>query len=385
MSKPVHKIAIVSVGRSDIGIWKPVVRALAPHFECGLALSGTHLLEGDASTRASIEPLGLPVWVEANGTPAEDSPLEMARATGRATMEFAEGFSESRPDLVFVLGDRFETYAAAQATALLNIPLAHLHGGELSLGAIDDSLRHSITKLSHLHFVSTDAYAGRVAQLGEEPWRIIVSGAPALDDILTLDHIPLPELEKRIGFTLSTPPFLITLHPESLNPEQTPAQMKEVIEALATFDRPMVFTAPNADAGGEVIREVLESFVSGLPHAVVVENLGSQAYYSMMNTAAVMIGNSSSGIIEAASYQLPVVNIGERQAGRLRTTNIIDCSYASGEITAAIRTALSSEFTESISTLRSPYGEGKAGPIICQSLQKLNVLPPLIPKKFIDL
>jgi UDP-hydrolysing UDP-N-acetyl-D-glucosamine 2-epimerase len=263
-----------------------------------------------------------------------------------------------------------------------SIPIAHIHGGELTEGAIDDAIRHSITKMSHLHFVSTRIYAQRVVQMGEEPWRVIVSGAPGLDNLGHIDLLSREALEKRYNIELQGQFLLATYHPVTLESEQTADQIKCLLAALEKTDATLIFTYPNADAGGRVIIEKIRDYVAQHKRAYFLVNLGTQGYFSMMQHAAVMIGNSSSGIIEAASFRLPVVNIGNRQKGRVRGDNVIDVGYTQAEILAGIDEATSSGFSKKISNMRNPYGDGQAATRIADKLRQVKINKTLIFKHF---
>jgi UDP-hydrolysing UDP-N-acetyl-D-glucosamine 2-epimerase len=276
-------------------------------------------------------------------------------------------------------------FAAALAALPFKIPVAHLHGGEITQGAIDDSLRHALTKLSHLHFVATQEYARRVVQLGEEPWRVTVSGALALDYLHSIKLWTLPELNSRYGLQLEEPPLLVTFHPVTLEYEQTEVQITELLQALATIRHPLVFTLPNADASGRLIGRRIKEFVEANEYAYLVENFGAPGYFSMMAAAAAMVGNSSSGLIEAPSFKLPVVNIGTRQQGRMRAANVIDVGYSRTEILSGIKKALSGEFRRSLKDLINPYGSGKAAGLIVAGIKTALAEGRLIPKAFHDL
>jgi len=298
---------------------------------------------------------------------------------------FADALAELRPDLIVVLGDRFEIFAAVAAALVARIPVAHLHGGEKTEGAFDEALRHSITKLSHLHFPSTQEYAARIIQMGEEPWRVTVSGAPSLDNLASVGLLSCSELERKFDLKLDYPPLLVTYHPVSLEFEDHERQIANFLGALEPIAAPVVFTMPNADTGGRALLRRIQEFVAGHPNAFYVENLGTQAYFSLMKIAAAMAGNSSSGIIEAASFQLPVVNVGNRQAGRVRERNVIDTGYAQSEIEQALRTALGPEFRASLQDLTNPYGDGHAAEVIVRRLKEQTLDDRLLTKRFHDL
>jgi UDP-N-acetylglucosamine 2-epimerase (non-hydrolysing)/GDP/UDP-N,N'-diacetylbacillosamine 2-epimerase (hydrolysing) len=315
---------------------------------------------------------------------SSDTPEGVAKSVGLGTIGFAQLFARFRPDILVVLGDRFEMYVAALSALPFKIPVAHIHGGELTQGAIDDALRHSMTKLSHLHFASTYEYARRIMQLGEEPWRVVVSGAPGLDNLHTVPLLDAQELERRTGIPLDPPPLLVTFHPVALEYEQTTWQVGELLAALEACALPVVFTLPNADTSGRIISRMIERFVETTPQASMIANLGTQGYLSMMFHAAAMVGNSSSGIIEAASFKLPVVNIGTRQDGRIRAANVMDVGYERHEIVTAIRKATDPAFRASLADLVNPHGSGHAAAAIVARLKDVMLDDRLMMKRFYD-
>ena len=382
-------IGVVTVGRSDYGIYRSLLRALAaePELELRIYVTGMHLAPEFGATVAMIEADGYPICERIETLLASDSPESIGKAMGLGVIGFSQAFARSRPDLLVVLGDRFDMYPAALAALPFRIPVAHVHGGEVTFGAIDDALRHSITKLSHLHFVATEMYARRVEQLGEEPWRVTVCGAPALDDLENQPRLSASELEARFGIVLSPAPLLVTFHPVTLEHDQTPWQIAELLAAIDEANLPVIFTAPNADTAGRLVRAAVEQFVATHERAWLVENFGQQAYFSMLPLAAAMVGNSSSGIIEAASFGLPVVNIGNRQAGRMRGANVIESGHPRAEILRAICQAVTPEFRAAIRSCENPYRgvHGAAAATIVARLKSEKLDDRLFGKKFHDL
>ncbi len=380
-------IGVVTTSRADFGIYRPVLKAVAaePGLELALIAAGMHLSADYGLTIDEIEAEGWPIAHRLACLETGDTPEAAARSMGRSLSGFAEVFGRWRPDILVVLGDRFEMHAAALAALPFRIPVAHIHGGELTFGAMDDALRHSMTKLSHLHFASTEEYGARIVQMGEAPWRVTVSGAPSLDNLAAVELLDEAELEARFGLDLSRPPLLVTYHPVSLEYEQTEAQIAALLAALAEADRPTVFTLPNADPGNLTIRRLIAEFVAERQTAWQVDNLGTQAYFSLMHKASAMVGNSSSGIIEAASFELPVVNIGSRQDGRVRGANVIDVGYAKKDILAGIERATSPEFKAGLAGLENPYGDGRAAERIVARLKSVALDDDLMVKKFHDL
>jgi UDP-N-acetylglucosamine 2-epimerase (non-hydrolysing)/GDP/UDP-N,N'-diacetylbacillosamine 2-epimerase (hydrolysing) len=382
----VRTIAVVTVGRSDYGIYQPVLRRILSHADLRLHLivGGMHLSPEFGLTACTIEKDGFQIADRVEMLLSSDTPLGIATSMGLGVQAFSAVYARSRPDLLVVLGDRFEMHAAALAALPFRIPIAHIHGGELSAGAIDDALRHSITKLSHLHFVSTEQYARRVIQLGEEPWRVTVSGAPALDHLRTIELWPREELETRLNLQLDRPLLLVTFHPVTLDADRTGWYVGELLAALEQCGLPIVFTQPNADTGGRTMSRVIEQFVDAHSRAKLVPNAGTVGYFSLMAFAAAMVGNSSSGIVEAASFRLPVVNVGTRQAGRLRAANVIDVGYDRDDIARGIARALDPAFKAALADLVNPYGNGTAAAAIVNRLRDVPLDGALTCKRFHD-
>ncbi len=382
-----RKIGVVTVGRSDYGIYLPILKQIKadPDLELFLIVSGMHLAPEFGQTVDTITADGFEIDARVEMMVSSDSPEGIAKSMGMGLLGFSQLFAQSPPDLLLILGDRYEMYSAGLAALPFRFPIAHIHGGELTLGAIDDTLRHSLTKLSHLHFVSTAEYGRRVAQLGEEEWRVTVSGAPSLDNFRNVELLDARAFATRYGINLSPAPLLVTYHPVTLEYEQTDHQVDELLTALGLAELPVVFTAANADTYGRRINSKIKTFVEDRKDAWLVENLGTQGYFSLMKLSAAMVGNSSSGIIEAASFQLPVVNIGNRQAGRARAANVIDVGYGHREILQAIDKARQSQFKDGLQTLKNPYGNGTAAGKIVETIKSVKLDTRLKFKKFKDL
>lgn len=380
-------IGVVTVGRSDYGIYRPVLREIQARegLELHLLVSGAHLLPVYGLTVREIEKDGFPIAERIQMLEPSDSPEGIARSIGRGVTGFAGALARRAPDILVLLGDRFEMLAAAAAALPFTIPIAHIHGGELTEGAFDDAIRHAITKMSHLHFVATETYRRRILQLGEEPWRVAVSGAPGLDNVLTVDAATVEQLRARLNLGLEQPFLLVTFHPVTLEQEDTERHLDELLTALSALDFDLVFTLPTFDAGSGSVIQRLQRFVASRPGATLVDSLGTQAYFGLMKRAAAMVGNSSSGIIEAASFKLPVVNIGNRQRGRERPKNVIDVEGSKDEILSAIRQATSREFVAELSDLVNPYGDGHAARRIVDVLATVVLDKQLITKSFRDL
>lgn len=382
-----RKVGIVTVARSDYGIYLPVLRKIQTEADLKLHLivAGMHLSSQFGSTIAMIEADGFEIGEQVDMLLSSDTPQAISKSMGLGLIGFAQAYARIQPDILVVVGDRFEMHTAALAALPFKIPVAHIHGGEVTQGAMDDALRHSLTKLSHLHFVSTQEYAHRVLQLGEEPWRIMISGAPSLDNLHSVRLLQKHEFEAKYGLLMHDPLLLVTFHPVTLEYEQTEWQTTELLAALEICAIPVIFTLPNADTNRGNIVHMLETFVKSHASAQMVDNLGTPGYFSLMALATAMVGNSSSGIIEAPSFQLPVVNIGTRQQGRIKATNVIDTGYPRDEIGAAIKRAIQPDFRESLRGLVNPYGNGQAADRIVKRLKNVALDQRLLAKRFYDL
>lgn len=381
-------IAVVTTARSDYGIYLPVLRAIAndPTLQLRVVAGGMHLAPEFGSTVTQIERDGFAIGDRVEMLLSSDTPHGTAKSMAIGVLGFAEAFARNRPDVILVLGDRFEMHAAALAALPFGIPVAHIHGGEVTEGAIDEALRHGITKMAHLHFAATEEYAARIRRMGEEPWRVTVSGAPALDNIEIEPVMAAAELSARFGVPFDEPPLLVTFHPVTRQYERTLAKIDALLQALGDAAFPVVFTMPNADAGGRLVAQQIGAFAETHERAHVVENFGPHGYFSAMRAARAMVGNSSSGIIEAASFKLPVVNIGERQAGRTRAANVIDVAQDEnpGAILGAIRKATDPSFRAALNGLTNPYGSGDAAQRIVTVLRETPLDEKLLMKRFYD-
>jgi UDP-hydrolysing UDP-N-acetyl-D-glucosamine 2-epimerase len=381
------RVAVVTVGRSDYSIYRPLLRRIIDHpeFELRMLVSGMHLEDKYGLTVRIIEEDGFSIDARIPVLQASDTSEAVACAMGAGVTGFGKYFAKEPPDLLVVLGDRFEMFAAALAAVPFNIPILHLHGGELSEGAMDDRFRHGLTKMSHLHGVATEIYRQRVIQLGEEPWRVIHCGALSLDNLNDIQRLSRAELEERFHLDLSTPPLLVTLHPTTSEHEQTGPQTDALLAALRELDLPVIFTMPNADMAGQVIRARLEEFCCQVSTARTVENFGPEGYFSILGEVSAMVGNSSSGLLEAPSFALPVVNIGNRQKGRLRAGNVLDVPFDATQIAKAIRKAVSPEFRATCRGYEHFFGDGHAAEKIVELILRTSNDVRLLDKTFHNL
>jgi len=380
-------ITAVTAGRSDWGIYRPVLKRIQsdPELSLRVIATGAHLDEADGDTIGDIRRDGFNIDDTIDMLLRSDSSVATSKAMGLGAIGFADAYQRNRPDVLLVLGDRFEMMTAVLAAVPFGIPIAHIHGGEVTHGAIDDAFRHAMTKCSHLHFASTQQHADRIVQLGEEPWRVHVSGAPSMDN---LRHVPLlsrQELAESLQLNLDDDPLLVTFHPVTLQQDDTPEQIDEFVAALAPLTMPMVITRPNADPRHASITDCLEEFDRSRDNVRLLGSLGTQRYFSLMKYGCAMAGNSSSGIIEAGFFGLPVVNVGIRQSGRPRSRNVIDVLCERRAIFEAIAHACSPGFRELARQTQSIYGDGSAAETIVNRIKSIELNEKLIVKLFHDI
>ncbi|MFZ3074398.1 MAG: UDP-N-acetylglucosamine 2-epimerase [Minisyncoccales bacterium] len=378
------KIIVVSGSRSEYGLLKPVIKALKESldFEVKIFVTGSHLEKAFGDTKKEIEKdfkidgiVPLPM--------ANDTNEAMGVVAGKSILGFAEAFGREKPSMILILGDRVEIFGAAIAAYYLNVPIAHLHGGDRSIGGhLDDSIRHAITKLAHIHLAATKESASRIIKMGEEKRRVFVVGAPGLDSILDGETIFAPEIAIKYNLDLSNPIILAVQHALTTEAEAAAGQMKEIFGAIVELKLQTVLIYPNADAGSRRMIEEIEKIErKKYPFIQTYKNINHSEYLGLMNAASVMIGNSSGGIIEAPSFKLPVVNIGSRQKGRERATNVIDADCNKDKIKAAVKKALSEKFVKKMKKCKNPYGDGKAAVKIAKILGKVKIDKALLQKK----
>jgi UDP-hydrolysing UDP-N-acetyl-D-glucosamine 2-epimerase len=381
-----RRVAVVTGGRADYGYLVPLLRLLTadPDFDCRLVVTGSHLAADFGMTVGEIEADGFPIAERIAIVLPEDGPVAVAQSMGRALAGCAETFARLRPDLVVLLGDRYEALAAASAAALLSIPIAHLHGGEATEGAVDDAFRHAITKLALLHFPAALAYRDRILQMGESPDRVHCVGSLALD---ALAATPLPDraaLEAELGIVFGKTLLVATFHPVTLEPGQSERQFGELLAALDDMpDAVVVMTRPNADAEGRGLIAMLDAFAAARPDRVrAVASLGQRRYFGLVRAAAAVVGNSSSGLLEVPWLGIPTIDIGDRQRGRIAPPSVIHAAPERGAIAAAIAQARSVEFRRSIVGQANPYGDGRAAPRIVEVLRTAPLGTDALKKRF---
>jgi len=357
----IRKICFVTGSRAEYGLLYWLMKAVDNDAELQMQLivTGSHLEKAFGDTFQDIEADGFSIDCKVPLHINGDNPIAIADAMAKACSGITRAFSTLLPDLIILLGDRYEIFAAAQAALLARIPIAHIHGGELTEGAIDDAMRHAITKLSHLHFTAATAYQNRVIQLGENPDRVFLTGAIGLDNIDSLNLLSKKQLSKSIDMNLDVDFFLVTYHPETINDMPPKQAINELIAALDAFpNHKIIFTSVNADPGYRDIRECIETFTEDNKQRVrFYSSLGQIRYLSAMKHCAAVIGNSSSGILEAPAFPVPTVNIGDRQKGRLRAISIIDCTIQAEQIMTALTRALSADFKLQMVSVEYFYGQ----------------------------
>jgi GDP/UDP-N,N'-diacetylbacillosamine 2-epimerase (hydrolysing) len=377
-----RKIAVVTGTRAEYGIFKPVLKAIQarPGLELALVATGMHLSREFGYTITEIKRDGFQIAARVDMMPADDTPAAMAESVGRGITGLVRAWQRLKPDIILVLGDRTEPLAAAVAGAYMNIPLAHIHGGDVC-GNIDDSARHAITKFAHIHFPATKTSAERILKMGEEAWRVRLVGSPALDVVLHEPLLPAAALAQKYALDLARPLVLVIQHPVTSQADEAPQQMQVTMEAVVASGRPAVVLYPNSDAGGRRMIEVIREYQKN-PLIKAFPSLPRREYLSLMKLARVMVGNSSGGIVEAPSFGLPTVNIGIRQDGRERGANVIDCDHRKNDIIRAIKKALADkEFLAEVKKCRSPYGDGRASRRIAEILSEMEITPQLLQKK----
>ena len=383
------KVCIVTGSRAEYGLLKPVMDEVIkkPTLELQLVVTGMHLSADFGSTYKAIEKDGFKIDEKVEISLTSDTPEGVARSTGLAISGMAEAYKKLDPDIVVLLGDRFEIFGAAAAALISRRVIAHIHGGELTEGAMDDAFRHAITKMSHFHFTSTEEYRKRVIQLGESPERVYNVGAVGLDNIKKMKFLSKDELEKELNFTFGDRNLLVTFHPETLGEMPVKDQIKTLLDGLNSMDEVnCIFTKANADPGGICINEMIDNYVSKNPYkAVSFDSMGQLLYLSTLQFVDAVVGNSSSGIIEVPLFGIPTVNVGSRQKGRIRTPSVINAALNEVAIEKALKKVFSEDFVFECKREVNPYGKGDTSKKIVEILKGIKIDKDLLVKKFHDL
>lgn len=382
------KICVLTATRAEYGLLKNVIISLKEKaYDVRVAVTGTHLSESYGYTVQEIEQDGIPIDVKINILSDSDNTLGISKTMASAIEQFAEYFDRSFPELLVVLGDRYETLAVCIAAMNARIPIAHIHGGETTEGAIDECIRHAITKMSYLHFTSCEEYRRRVIQLGESPERVFNVGGLGVENIKRLKYMPRERVLKKLHLSKDKSYAVVTFHPVTLEENTCEEQINALLCALDAFpDKNFVITKANADAGGKWINQCLEKYAKDSSHVELFDSLGMVLYLNALKYAEMVIGNSSSGILEAPSFGIPTVNIGDRQKGRIQADSVINCPSEKGKIIEAIQKAESGEFQKIAHRSKSPYGDGntsgKIANIVDDFLSKDKIC---LKKNFYDL
>ena len=383
------KVCVVTGTRAEYGILKPLLKKLKSDEKIQLQLvaTGMHLSPEFGFTYKLIEEDEYKIDEKVEILLSSDTNVGIAKSMGLALINFSEVFNRLKPDLVVILGDRYEMFAIASTALIENIPIAHIHGGELTEGAIDDAMRHSITKMSYLHFTSTEEYRKRVIQLGEDPSRVFNVGAMGIEGINNTMIMDEREVKKELSIDLEKKYVLVTYHPETLSENNIKKEVNNLFEALSNFDElSVVLTKANSDAGGRIINKMIDEYSEKNKNRVVAyTSLGQFRYYNAMKYCAMVIGNSSSGIIEAPTFKIPTINIGDRQKGRIQAESVINCLADKESIIKSINKGLSEEFNNKIRDIENPYGEGDSSQKIMDVIKKYLFSDKKENKKFYDI
>lgn len=381
------KICVVTGTRAEYGLlyWLMKEIDIDPDFELQLVVTGMHLSPEFGLTYKEIEK-EFRINKKIEMLLSSDTPVGISKSMGLAQISFAECFNELQPDLLIVLGDRYEIFSAASAAMIARIPIAHLHGGETTEGAFDESIRHSITKMAHLHFTAAEEYRNRVIQLGEHPNRVFNVGGMGIENIKRLKLLSKEEFEHSIDFKLGEKNLLVTFHPVTLEHGTAQEQFKALLEALDTLKNThIIFTKANSDTDGRIINQMIDDYVSKNTHrAISFASLGQLRYLSALQYVDAVVGNSSSGLLEAPCFKIATINIGDRQKGRLKAASVIDCIPEKSAIFAAIQKTYSEELQSIVSNTINPYGDGIASFKIIEILKNVE-LPSLLKKSFYDM
>ncbi|MFA5039028.1 MAG: UDP-N-acetylglucosamine 2-epimerase [Candidatus Omnitrophota bacterium] len=382
-------ICAVTGSRAEYGLFHPLLKELRnePSMRLGIAVTGMHLSSLYGLTYKEIERDGFSIDAKIAIPLKDDSPEGIARSLGKGVMGFATAFKRLKPDFVLVLGDRFETYSAVIAAFVSRIPVIHLYGGELTEGAMDDAFRHSITKMSSLHFTSTEVYRRRVIQLGEDPRKVFNVGGLGVDNARQDGYFSRRQLEKALRFKIHSPVALVTFHPTTLEHNTSAKQFDEILAALSVLKGlKVVFTKPNSDTNGRILIESIDRYVANhRGSSVSFVSLGRLKYLSLLKCVDVMVGNSSSGLIEMPSFGKPTVNVGDRQRGRIRAASVMDCPAERARIKSALKKALSPRFRAACARVKNPYEGRSTAKTIAAILKKELPRIRSLKKTFYDL
>lgn len=382
-----RKICVITGSRAEYGLLRWVMQGIKddPELTLQVVVTGMHLSPEYGYTHREIEKDGFHIDRRVEMLTSSDTPVGIVKSMGLGLIGFADALNELKPDLIMVLGDRFDIYTAAVAALIARIPIAHLHGGETTEGAFDEAIRHSITKMSHLHFVAAEEYRRRVIQLGEQPEHVFLVGGLGIDSIKRLPLMDRASLEKSLDFKLRQRNLLVTFHPVTLDSAAAATQMHELLEALdGMTDTGLIFTMPNADTDGRILSKMVQEFVNRRENCRVFTSLGQLRYLSCIAHVDGVIGNSSSGLLEAPSFKKGTINIGDRQRGRLQAKSVINCEPDRVSIGNALQRLYAADFRASLRDVVNPYGSGGASEKVLETVRRVP-LGGLVKKSFHDL
>lgn len=381
-----RKICVVTGSRAEYGLLYCLMKEINEDvsFDFQLVVTGMHLSEEFGNTYKEIENNGFIIDQKVDISLTSDTEVGISKSLGIGVIGFAEVYSKLQPDLIVLLGDRYEIFSAATAAMIAKIPIAHLHGGETSQGAIDESIRHSITKMSHLHFAATGEYRDRIIQLGEEPDRVFNVGGLGIDNINNMKLLSKTDFENAIGFKLGEKNLLVTFHPVTLEKSTSEIHFQALLDSLSDLSKTkIIFTKANSDSDGRIINAMIDKYVANNDNTIAFKSMGQLNYLSALQFMDAVVGNSSSGLHESPSFKIGTINIGDRQKGRIKANSVISCSPNKQSINSALVKLYSRDFQEILNNVSNPYGNGGASKKIARILKNIS-LDNIIKKSFYD-
>lgn len=379
-----RKILVVTGTRAEYGLLYWTMKEIEndKDLQLQLVVTGNHLVKDYGYTVEQIKKDGFIIDEEIDMIINSEKKSSIVKSMGIEMIQMAQCFDRLKPDILLILGDRYETFVAATCAMMMNIPIAHMNGGESTEGVVDEQIRHAITKMAHIHFPGSEYYKERIIKMGENPSMVFNVGQAAIENVKRIKLLEKIELEKELNIEFNKPIFLITYHPVTLDIESTADQINNLLRAICEYDAKYIFTYPNADFGSKIIIDKINDFVKQNENAYIFYSLGQIRYLSLIKYADVMVGNSSSGIIESPIFKIPVINIGDRQKGRLRNNNIIDVGYCEEEITGALYKAMfNKEFKEKLRCIENIYGDGNVSANVVNILKSINFDKNLLRKR----
>ena len=382
-----RSVCVVTGSRAEYGLlyWLMKEIQIAKDLELQIIATGMHISPEFGNTYRQIEQDGFKIDKKVEMLLSSDSEVGITKSMGLGLIGFADAIDDLKPDLIIVLGDRFEIFSAVSAAMIAKIPVAHLHGGEATEGSIDEPIRHSITKMSHLHFTSVEEYRNRVIQLGEQPNRVFNVGGLGIDNINKLELLSRVDLEKAINFNLGEKNILVTFHPVTLENSTAEAQFRELLDSIDTLQNTkIIFTKANSDTNGRVINNIIDDYVANHSNTIAFTSMGQLNYLSSLQFVDAVVGNSSSGLLEAPSFNIATIDIGDRQKGRIKADSVISCLPKKKDIIGALNALYSEDFQNIVANTKNPYGEGGASKEILKIIKDIG-LDDILKKPFYDI